>query len=153
MLTVEQIKLLENRVLKAVDKISSLQDENLRLREGLSRYERRIEELEVLIQEFREGQQAIEDGILSALKRLDILEDEIASDEAPVEAPPDSPQAEALSRKSEKPAASAQPDSPPVQDAAAPDSGDEIEITEPQAETQAAETEDETESESELDIF
>ncbi len=85
MLTVEQIKLLESRVLKAVERISSLQDENQRLRDGLSQYERRIEELEVLISEFRDGQKAIEEGILSTLKRLDVLEDEIAVDDGAVE--------------------------------------------------------------------
>ncbi|MFP4510837.1 MAG: cell division protein ZapB, partial [Spirochaetaceae bacterium] len=99
MLTVEQIKLLENRVLKAVEKISSLQEENQRLREGLSRYERRIEELEVLVHEFREGQQAIEDGVLSALKRLDILEDEIASDDVSAEIPPDRSPTDSVSEK------------------------------------------------------
>ncbi|TVQ25938.1 MAG: cell division protein ZapB [Spirochaetaceae bacterium] len=85
MLTVEQIKLLESRVLKAVERISSLQNENQRLRDGLSQYERRIEELEVLISEFRDGQKAIEEGILSTLKRLDVLEDEIAVDDGAAE--------------------------------------------------------------------
>ncbi len=138
MLTVEQIKLLESRVLKAVEKITSLQDENSRLRDGLAKYERRIEELEVLMNEFRDGQQAIEDGILSALKRLDVLEDEISVDEEPVPPQPEPVQA-----------APAAPEEAEQTEADAP----KPEVPEAEATSSEPDEDAETESETELDIF
>lgn len=80
MITVEQIQLLESRVTKAVRKIETLQDENETLRERLTRYEKRIEELEVLINEFKDSQNDIEQGILNALSQLDELEDQVTGE-------------------------------------------------------------------------
>ncbi len=80
MITVEQIQLLESRVTKAVRKIEALQDENATLRDRLSRYEKRIEELEILINEFKDSQNDIEQGILNALSQLDELEDQVTGE-------------------------------------------------------------------------
>ena len=80
MITVEQIQLLESRVTKAVRKIETLQDENGTLRDRLARYEKRIEELEILINEFKDSQNDIEQGILNALSQLDELEDQVTGD-------------------------------------------------------------------------
>jgi len=81
MITLEQVKLLETKVSKAIDTIQHLTEENKLLREKLEAYQGRIHELEVLIQQFKDDQGKIEAGIISALDRLnkfeDILEQEI----------------------------------------------------------------------------
>ncbi len=81
MVSLDQIRLLESRVHKAVRRIESLQDENDTLRERLARYEKRIEELEVLINEFKESQSEIEQGIINALSQLDDLEDQVTEEQ------------------------------------------------------------------------
>jgi FtsZ-binding cell division protein ZapB len=83
MITLEQVKLLETKVSKAIDTIQHLTEENKLLREKLKGYQSRIHELEVLIQRFKDDQGKIEAGIVSALDRLnkfeDILEFEIGA--------------------------------------------------------------------------
>ncbi|HON12517.1 MAG TPA: cell division protein ZapB [Treponema sp.] len=75
MITLEQVKLLETKVSKAIDTIQHLTDENKLLREKLEGYQSRIQELEVLIQQFKDDQGKIEAGIISALDRLNKFED------------------------------------------------------------------------------
>ncbi len=77
MITLDQIKQLDHKVRKAVDKINTLKSENNMLQEKLDNYQLRIEELEVLIDTFKEDQGEIENGIIDALNQLDILEDNI----------------------------------------------------------------------------
>ncbi len=77
MVTLEQVKLLETKVAKAIDYVNNLTDENTLLKEKLAGYQNRIDELEVLIKQFKEDQGRIEDGILSALDRLNQFEDAI----------------------------------------------------------------------------
>ncbi len=77
MITLEQVKLLETKVAKAIDYVNHLTGENAMLREKLSGYQTKIDELEVLIKQFREDQGRIEGGILSALDRLNQFEDAI----------------------------------------------------------------------------
>ena len=79
MVTYEQVKLLESKVIKAVDCIRQLTEENSLLKGKLSGYEKRIDELEALITHFKEDQGRIEKGIISALERLDQFEDAIDS--------------------------------------------------------------------------
>lgn len=74
MISLEQIRLLENKVQKAVSLITGLQDENATLKQKQSEYESRIRELESLIEDFRNEQSEIEQGIVSALNRLEDLE-------------------------------------------------------------------------------
>lgn len=74
MISLEQIRTLESKVHKAVSMLASVQEENQLLRDKLSAYESRIEELEYLIEEFKEDQSEIEQGIISALNHLDHLE-------------------------------------------------------------------------------
>ena len=81
MITVEQIHQLGKGVKQAVDVINSLKEENGLLKNKLSGYEKRIEELEVLINSFKEDQSSIEDGIINALQQLDVLEDMLSSDD------------------------------------------------------------------------
>ena len=75
MVTLEQVKLLDLRVTKAVEYIKKINDENSALKGKLDTYQRRIDDLEVLIRKFKEDQSRIEDGILSALGRLNQFED------------------------------------------------------------------------------
>ncbi|MDR1108325.1 MAG: cell division protein ZapB [Spirochaetaceae bacterium] len=77
MVTLEQIKLLETKVVKALDFVNQVTGENTLLKEKLDTYQKRIDELEVLIQRFKEDQGRIEEGIISALNRLNQFEDAV----------------------------------------------------------------------------
>jgi TolA-binding protein len=78
MVSLDQIKDLESKVQKAVTYIAALKQENVLLQKNLEKYRKRIDELEVLINEYKEDQTAIEEGIKNALLHLDKLEDSIA---------------------------------------------------------------------------
>ena len=75
MVSLEQVKLLESKVTRAIEFVKKVTEENLSLKGKLDSYQKRIDELEVLIQQFKEEQSRIEDGILSALDRLNQFED------------------------------------------------------------------------------
>jgi chromosome segregation ATPase len=77
MVTVEQVRQLEVRVAKAIDYVNKVTDENILLKNKLDSYQKRIDELEVMIQRFKEDQGRIEEGILSALERLNRFEDDV----------------------------------------------------------------------------
>ena len=77
MIQLKHIQQLDAKVRSALTLIDSLRVENTRLRGELDRYQSRIDEMESLIQDFRQEQGAIEEGILRALKQLDSLEDVI----------------------------------------------------------------------------
>ena len=86
MVSLETVKLLESKVTQTIDYVqkvtgenSKLSEENSKLKEKFFSYQKRIEELEILVQQFRENQSRIEDGILSALNRLNQFEDSITS--------------------------------------------------------------------------
>jgi len=79
MVSLEQVKLLESRVTNTIEYVKKVTAENSKLKEKLNSYQKRIEELEVLIQQFKENQGRIEDGILSALDRLNQFEDALES--------------------------------------------------------------------------
>ncbi len=143
MISLEQVKQLETRVHSAVARIRSLTAENTTLKENLSSYERRIDELEKLVSAFKSEQQEIEAGIIAALSQLDGLEDAVAETNAdlPQEQPP-----EELPEQDETPADP--PDAPPV-DEPAP-------VDDPTPQNTTAEDEADTEmdeEEPELDIF
>jgi hypothetical protein len=77
MVSLEQVKLLETKVSRAIDYVERVTGENALLQGKLESYQKRIDELEVLVQRFKEDQGRIEDGILSALDRLNQFEDAI----------------------------------------------------------------------------
>ncbi|MDR2021084.1 MAG: cell division protein ZapB [Treponema sp.] len=77
MVTLEQVRLLETKVAKAIDYVNQVSGENSRLRVTLESCRKRIDELEVLVQQFKEDQGRIEKGIVSALDRLNQFEDAI----------------------------------------------------------------------------
>ena len=75
MISLEQVRLLESKVTRAIDYVKKVSEENTSLKGKLDAYKKRIDELEVLIQQFKDEQSRIEDGILSALDRLNQFED------------------------------------------------------------------------------
>ena len=80
MLSLDQVRLLENRVEKAVSKISSLTSENEHLRSQLATLQQRVHELEGFVSGFKDDQGKIEAGILNALEQLGALENAITSE-------------------------------------------------------------------------
>jgi TolA-binding protein len=83
MVTLDQVKLLETKVVRAIEYVERISRENSQLQGKLDSYQKRIDELEVLIQQFREDQGKIEEGILAALDRLNKFEDAIEKSIAP----------------------------------------------------------------------
>jgi hypothetical protein len=96
MVTIEQVELLEIKVSKAIEYVRRLAAENERLRGETARfssennllytkldsYQTRISELEVLLQGFKQDQERIEQGIISALDRLNHFEDAVGGAES-----------------------------------------------------------------------
>lgn len=79
MVSLEQIKLLESKVSRTIDYVKTVTDENRQLKERLDSYQKRIGELEALVLQFKQDQSRIEEGILSALDRLNQFEDALES--------------------------------------------------------------------------
>ena len=79
MVSLEQVKLLETKVSRAIEYIKKATEEKGQLKEKLDSYQKRIDELELLVQRFREDQSRIEDSILSTLDRLNQFEDALES--------------------------------------------------------------------------
>ncbi|MDR0637452.1 MAG: cell division protein ZapB [Spirochaetaceae bacterium] len=89
MVTIEQVELLESKVSKAIEYVKRLTAENKRLKETSTRlvsendvlsgkldgYQKRIAELEVILQGFKRDQERIDRGIISAIERLNLFED------------------------------------------------------------------------------
>ncbi len=98
MITLEQIQELDQKVQMAVNRISTLKSENSGLKTKLDEYQKRIGELEVLIERFKQDQSAIENGIIHALEQLDHLEDSIddSSEEPTTDGTSKVPQSEPL---------------------------------------------------------
>jgi hypothetical protein len=70
MVTFEQIKLLESTITRAIDVVTRLSEENVRLK-------KRNGELEELAERLKNEKTRIEEGIVSALDRLNQFEDAI----------------------------------------------------------------------------
>lgn len=79
MVTLEQVKLLENKVARVLRHVETLSTENATLREKLDGYKNRIDELETIVLAFKEDQTRIEAGIVAALERLNSYEDSLDS--------------------------------------------------------------------------
>jgi hypothetical protein len=77
MLSLEQVRLLDEKVARTVEYVGRLSAENAALRKKLDATQKRIDELEVFVSLFKEEQGRIEDGILSALDRLSQFENVI----------------------------------------------------------------------------
>ena len=79
MITLEQIRLLESKITRAIDLIRVLKDENSTLRKGLESAQRRMRELETLVDGFKADQKEIESVIVRTLHNLDELEETAAT--------------------------------------------------------------------------
>ncbi|WP_147623972.1 cell division protein ZapB [Treponema denticola] len=75
MLNLDQVRLLENKVERAVQMIKSLHTEKDALKKEIEARDRRISELEKLIIVFKDDQSKIEEGIINALNQLSAFED------------------------------------------------------------------------------
>jgi hypothetical protein len=86
MVTLEQVRQLETKIGKAIDYVSRVNDENIRLRGELDGSERRAADLEDTVRRFQEEQGRIEEGLLAAMKRLDQFEDIVSDSLSEVQA-------------------------------------------------------------------
>ena len=82
MISLEQVRLLETKVAKAIDIVQRLSAQNAALTQEknnliskLDANQKRLDELEALIMSFKEDQGRIEDGIIAALDRLSQFEE------------------------------------------------------------------------------
>ncbi len=74
MISLEHIRTLDEKVKKAVKALGDLRSENSTLKQKLADYQKRIEELEKLIDDFKKDQGEIEQGIMNAITQLETLE-------------------------------------------------------------------------------
>lgn len=149
MITLDQIQQLDQKVQRAISYITDLRRENNSLKHKLDEYQKRIEELEILISDFKRDQGEIEKGIISALSQLEKLEYE-HTDQG-TKAPTESAQPEhdvSTEKEAEETALTAEPSVPDGREY-------EQENTDAVSEEETEEGEEETEEESgsELDIF
>jgi chromosome segregation ATPase len=151
MVTIEQVKQLESRVAKAIEYVNKVTDENTLLKGKLDAYQKRIDELEILIQRFKEDQNRIEEGIISALDRLNQFEDDVEKTLSPDKAALKSKPA-AVSKAAQS--SEKKPDESLASDAPELDSGPELADAESQTDGDAESHADgNSENASELDIF
>lgn len=79
MISLEQIRLLESKITRAIELIRVLKEENSTLRKGLESAQKRMKELELLVDGFKTDQGEIESVIVRALHTLDELEENAAA--------------------------------------------------------------------------
>ena len=77
MVSLKQIKALQDRVNKALSLIDLLKEENKTLKATLDKSQEKIQEFEKLLTDFKNDQTEIEQTILDVIQKLDTLEDEI----------------------------------------------------------------------------
>ncbi len=75
MISLEQIRLLEGKITRAIELIRVLKDENATLRRGLDSAQKRMKELESLVDGFKADQKEIESVIVRTLRHLDDMEE------------------------------------------------------------------------------
>lgn len=151
MITLDQIKQLDHKVRNAIDKISTLKSDNSMLQEKLDNCQLRIEELEVLIDTFKEDQGEIERGIIDALNQLDILEDNIVRDE--VDSEPKKESGIQPDKDSNDTEVTSTDDDDDEQDDDDEDSDTTEVASAEEEESDEKDSEDSSKEESELDIF
>ena len=170
MINLEQVKLLEAKVVKTLDYVEHLLKENAALHRQesemqakLDSYQQRIDELEALVVGFKEDQGQIEEGILAALDRLSQFEKafEKTLDKGRKEKT-HGIHAKISAKESAKPVAAAvpvesSPNSAIVSGFEIPESADEDDIQDPLEDTQDSDSSDSADGSpgesGELDIF
>jgi chromosome segregation ATPase len=78
MISLEQIRSLEQKVNQLVEELSRLRDENAKLKAKVKSTQTKTADLESMVNTYKQEQEAIEKGILSVLSKLDKLEDEVS---------------------------------------------------------------------------
>ncbi len=122
MISLEQIRLLEAKIARAIDLIRVLKEENATLRRGLDSAQRRMKELEGLVEGFKTDQREIEAVILRTLKNLDELEESAGSARKAADSARPAPAREsAAARPSPDPSNGGRPSGAAVQAEAAED--------------------------------
>ena len=79
MISLDQVHALEKKVESAVSKIVELKNENIALKNRISILEKENAELNSKVSVFEKEQNRVEEGILSVLNRLDVVEDTVSS--------------------------------------------------------------------------
>ena len=74
MISIKQIQKLEEKIFKTVELIKALKQENKILKTEVESANKKIEELEQIISDYRSTQVEIEEGIVNAIKQLDELD-------------------------------------------------------------------------------
>jgi FtsZ-binding cell division protein ZapB len=93
MISLEQIRLLEAKINKAVDLINHLREENQVLQKAVDSAQAKMQDLETLVEDFKADQSDIEESIKRAIRNLDQLEGDL-SDSAAHHDPDTAPQRE-----------------------------------------------------------
>jgi FtsZ-binding cell division protein ZapB len=132
MISLEQIRLLEGKISRAIELIRVLKEENATLRRGLDSAQNRMKELESLVDGFKTDQKEIEGVIVRALRHLDDLEATPAAAAPAKQAPPAAdPPVAAARAQAPGPARQRAPAAEPVErhpDAAAAPAKEELDI-------------------------
>ena len=84
MITLEQVKLLEEKVESLIAVVKSLYVERDSLKVSLAQKEGRIVELESALRSFEATQAKIEESVMSTLNQLDVFENSVAIDSSSV---------------------------------------------------------------------
>ena len=74
MISIKQIKKLEEKVFKTVELIKALKQENKILNSEVESANKKVEELEQIISDYRSAQVEVEEGLANAIKQLDELD-------------------------------------------------------------------------------
>lgn len=114
MITLEQVRQLESRVKRAVELIDKLRGENTFLKDRLEKSERRLKELETLVDGFRNDQDQIEKGIKDILDQLNALEDDIHPEQPQTSSMPE-PRSNPAESSSAAPSSVEPPQTEPVE--------------------------------------
>ena len=79
MVTLEQVKLLDQRITRTIEYVKKVTDENILLKGKMDSYKKRINELEKANQQFKDDQSQIEEKFMSAFNRLNEIEDALGT--------------------------------------------------------------------------
>lgn len=82
MLTLDQVKLLENKVESLIEMVKTLCGERDALRDILQKKDKEIEELSVKVDAYETEQAKIEERVVNALNQLDVFQSSVASAKA-----------------------------------------------------------------------
>lgn len=119
MITLEQIRLLDSKITRAIELIRVLKEENSTLRKGLESAQKRMKELETLVDGFKTDQREIETVIVRTLRNLDDLEESATAgkkgDRGAASPSPDGAHASRAAEADSTPLSSA-PASPPTKE-------------------------------------